>query len=225
MTNPDISAQLARIDAQIEELQERRRQVEAGHVRRATTEEMTRQLGEVMGLMASLPADFRQLCAMVEKRHHEVTSAASSADSTKGAIVEEYLHEHDLLAQTSEGRAYRGFSEVLVSEQADTIRRDVDQVLAQDFARSQLGEKDRGALRSMMATLLTEEHAVQATYVKWTASFRRFLTRSSGGRHQRLLTLVDDALEAGRGLCAERPGRVGMPDVLGIGPLEIRDVS
>jgi len=26
-------------------------------------------------------------------------------------------------------------------------------------------------------------------------------------------------------LCAERPGRVGMPDVLGIGPLEIRDVS
>lgn len=225
MTNPDISAQLARIDAQIEELQERRRQVEAGHVRRATTEEMTRQLGEVMGLMASLPADFRQLCAMVEKRHHEVTSAASSADSTKGAMVEEYLHEHDLLAQTSEGRAYRGFSEVLVSEQADTIRRDVDQVLAQDFARSQLGEKDRGALRSMMATLLTEEHAVQATYVKWTASLRRFLTRSSGGRHQRLLTLVDDALEAGRALCAERPGRVGMPDVLGIGPLEIRDVS
>ena len=105
MTNPDISAQLARIDAQIEELQERRRQVEAGHLRRATTEEMTRQLGEVMGLMASLPADFRQLCAMVEKRHHEVTSAASSADSTKGAVVEEYLHEHDLLAQTSEGRA------------------------------------------------------------------------------------------------------------------------
>lgn len=224
MASPDIAAHIARIDARIAELEERRAALRAGDVRPATDEEMRRQFDEVRRLLASLPADFRALTTMIERRHHAVAAGISSTGTPKGAAVEEFLHEHDLLAQTPEGRAYRGFSDLLVSREAESLRGDIDLILDQDAAATALGDGDRAALRTLMSTLLEEEHEVEAAYTRWTASLRRFLTRSSGGRHQRLLTLVDQVLEAGDALSA-RPGRPMIDDVLGVGTLDVRDMS
>jgi hypothetical protein len=227
MTNPDREVQVRRIDRQIEELQRRREEIATGRARLATMDEMRQQLREILAMTRSLPADFQQLHTLIEDRHQRVARHAMADGPTKAELVEEYLHENDLLAKTPEGMAYVGFSQMLTStREAREIREDVDQILAQDFAREHMTPTQREQLETMFATLLAAELRVQKSYVRWTASLRRFLTRSAHGRHRRLLGLADRALQAGAAWVACDPGsRTLDTDVLRIGPYAVADIS
>lgn len=226
MTSPDRDVQVRRIDQQITELRKRRDDIASGRVRLATLEEMTQQLREILGMTRSLPADFRQLRTMVEDRHQEVARRAMVHGPPKADLVEEYLRENDLLSKTSQGAAYLGFSRLLSSRQTEQIRADIDQVLAQEFAREHMTAAQREELDSMLSTLLAAELDVQNGYLRWSASLRRFLTRAAHGRHQRLLNLADRALHAGAIWVQAEPGQRYVPqDVLGVGPLAVIDIS
>jgi hypothetical protein len=226
MTNPDRRVQVQRIDRQIADLRRRRDEVASGRARLATLAEMKQQLREILTMTRSLPADFRQLRTMVEDRHQEVARRAMVQGPAKADLVEDYLRENDLLARTSQGTAYLGFSRLLSSKQTDQLRADIDQILAQEFGREHMTGVQREELDSMLSTLLTAELDVQNSYVRWSASLRRFLTRVAHGRHQRLLSLADRALYAGANWLKVAPGQQHLPqEVLGVGPLAITDIS
>lgn len=229
LADPSREAQLTRLDEQIAELERRKRQIERHGTEPAAPDVLRRQVREVVRLTASLPEDFRQLGAMVERRHREVARRASSEHVGKGALVDQYLRDNDLLEQTPEGRAYRGFAQMLSSREIDVMRADIEKVLAQPDAAGQLTERQRTQLESLISSLLAEEQSVQETYGRWTSSLRRFLTRSGSDQQQRLLTLADRALHAG-GVWSERqPGHAMLPadhgDGLELGALDVRDVS
>jgi hypothetical protein len=226
MTNPNRDVQVRRIDRQIAELRKRRDDVASGRVRLATLEEMKQQLREILAMTRSLPADFRQLRSMVEDRHQEVARRAMVQGPPKADLVEDYLRENDLLSRTSQGTAYLGFSRLLSSRQTEQLRADIDQILAQEFAREHMSAAQREELDSMLSTLLAAELDVQNSYLRWSASLRRFLTRAAHGRHQRLLNLADRALHAGATWVQAEPGqRHVRQDVLGVGPLDVVDIS
>ncbi|MFD7159031.1 DUF3375 family protein [Kribbella sp. NPDC059898] len=226
MTNPDREAQVRRIDEQIEKLQTQREAVAAGRVRLATPEEMQQQLSEILALTRSLPADFRRLGSLVEDRHQRVARRAMVDGPTKADLVDDYLNEHDLLSDTPEGQAYRGFAKMLTSREAANIRHDVDSILDQDFAREHMTDSEREQLETMLATLLAAELRVQESYLRWTASLRRFLTRSAHGRYQRLINLADRALYAGAQWAEQQPGARVMSDaVLEIGVFQVVDIT
>jgi hypothetical protein len=226
LADPSVESQLGRIDAQMAELQRRRDRIERHGTEPVPLDALSRQLSEVVRLTASLPADFRQLSAMVEQRHREVARRAATESLGKGALVDQYLRENDLLEQTPEGRAYRGFAQMLSSREIDGMRADIDAILAQPDAASQIGERQRAQLEQLISSLLAEEQAVQETYGRWTSSLRRFLSRSGADRHQRLLSLADRALHAGAAWAEQRPGAAVLPeDVLGLGPLDAVDLT
>ncbi len=225
MADPSPEARVRRLDAQIAELTRHRDDVAAGRVRGATAEETRRQLGEVLRLTESLPEDFRQLGAMVEQRHREVARRASVENFGKGEIVEAWLRENDLLDQTPEGRAYRGFAQALSTRAVEQLRSDIGDVLRHDLAAGQMNPAERAGLEGLVSALLAEEHVVQENYLRWTASLRRYLTRSVSGRQQRLLALAEEALEAGMEWARVETVASPMPDVLGIGPLALRDLT
>jgi len=227
MTSPDRTVHIRRIDKQIEDLQRRREEIASGRARLANMEEMRQQLREILAMTRSLPADFQQLHTLIEDRHQSVARHAMADGPTKADLVEEYLHENDLLAKTPEGTAYLGFSQLLTStRQAHEIRDDVDQILAQDFAKEHMTPTQREQLDTMFATLLAAELRVQKSYVRWTASLRRFLTRSAHGRYRRLLSLADRALHTGAAWVERDPGvRTLDIDILRIGPYAITDIS
>ncbi|MBF4599236.1 DUF3375 family protein [Frigoribacterium sp. VKM Ac-1396] len=229
LADPSREAQLTRLDEQIAELERRKRQIERHGTEPAAPDVLRRQVREVVRLTASLPEDFRQLGAMVEQRHREVARRASSEHVGKGALVDQYLRDNDLLEQTPEGRAYRGFAQMLSSREIDVMRADIEKVLAQPDAAEQLTERQRTQLESLISSLLAEEQTVQETYGRWTSSLRRFLTRSGSDQQQRLLTLADRALHAGGVWAERRPGHAMLPadhgDGLGLGALDVRDVS
>jgi Protein of unknown function (DUF3375) len=78
----------------------------------------------------------------------------------------------------------------------------------------------------MLATLLAAELRVQESYLRWTASLRRFLTRSAHGRYQRLLNLADRALHTGALWTERQPGgRIMSDDVLEIGVFPVIDIT
>ncbi len=225
MSNPSPEARVARVDEQIEQLQRHRDDIAAGRVRGATAEETGRQLGEVLRLTESLPEDFRHLGEMVEARHREVTRRATAENFGKGEIVEAWLRENDLLDQTPEGRAYRGFAQALSTKAVERLRADIDEVLRHDLALGQMTPAARDSLEGLVSALLAEEHVVQESYLRWTASLRRYLTRTVSGRHQRLLALAEEALAAGLEWSEIETVASPIPDVLGIGPLGMRDMS
>lgn len=225
MANPDPAARAARVDEQIAALKQRKKDILAGRVRGATAEETRRQVGEVLRLTESLPEDFRHLGQMVETRHRDVSRRASAENFGKGEIVEAWLRENDLLDQTPEGRAYRGFAQALSTRAVEKLRTDIDEVLKHDLAAGQMTPVERLGLESLVSSLLAEEHVVQESYLRWTASLRRYLTRTVSGRHQRLIELTEEALTAGMAWVQAAPQASQMPDVLGIGPLALRDMS
>lgn len=226
MTNPDRDVQVRRIDQQIAELRKRRDDIASGRVRLATLEEMKQQLREILAMTRSLPADFRQLRTMVEDRHQEVARRAMAQGPPKADLVEEYLRQNDLLSRTTQGAAYLGFSRLLSSRQTEQLRADIDQILAQEFGHEHMTAGQREELDGMLSILLAAELEVQNSYLRWSASLRRFLTRAAHGRHQRLLSLADRALYAGAAWVQAEPGqRYVPPDVLGVGPLAVMDIS
>jgi hypothetical protein len=226
LADPSREAQTARIDEQIAELQRRRDRIEQHGTEPVSPDVLKRQVREVVRLTASLPEDFRQLSSMVEQRHREVARRATVEHVGKGALVEQYLRENDLLEQTPEGRAYRGFAQMLSSREIDVMRADIELILDHPAAAEHLTERQRTQLESLISSLLAEEQSVQETYGRWTSSLRRFLSRSSTERHQRLLTLADRALHAGGVWAERRPGPAVLPvDVLGLGALDVVDVS
>lgn len=86
----------------------------------------------------------------------------------------------------------------------------------------------RALLERMFSMLMGAELEVHQAYVRWTGSLRRVLTRATHGRHARVLTLSSMALEAGAAWVAADPvsrGRELPEDILGVGALEIEDVS
>jgi Protein of unknown function (DUF3375) len=228
MTSPDRFAQAQRIDEEIAELQRRKREVLEGRGSIATVAQLSEQLREVLAMTRSLPADFRQLRSMVEERHKLIARDAL-AEIPKADMVESYLHENDPLSSTLEGVAYRRFARMLSSsEEAATIQRDLDQILASPFARDHTTPAQRQSLEAMFSTLMSAELDVQKAYVRWTASLRRVLTRAAYGQHARLLSLSSLALETAADWVAADPhsrGRELDADVLGVGLFGVEDVS
>ncbi|MFE4470260.1 DUF3375 family protein [Leifsonia sp. NPDC056824] len=224
LTDPTAESQLDRLDREIAELQARRDAIAQDGAVAASPETVARQVREVLRLTATLPEDFRQLGAMVEQRHREVARAASSEHVGKGALVDRFLRDNDLLEQTPEGRAYRGFAGMLSSRQLEGMRADIDRVLSRPD--TELTERQRTQLETLITSLLAEEQTVQETYVRWTSSLRRFLSRSGSDRHARLLSLAARALDAGALWTERRPGPVLVDgDVLGIGGWDLVDVT
>jgi len=226
MTSPDRQAQAFRIDEEIEQLTRRREEIVAGRARLATIEQMQEQLREILAMTRSMPADFRHLRSMVEQRHKTIARHAL-AQTPKAELVEEYLHDNDLLSRTAEGIAYRGFARMLSSsEEAETIRRDIDQVLAGGFAREHMSPSQREILDSMFSALLTAQLQVEQSYLRWTTSLRRIVTRAAHGRHARLISVAALALEAAAEWVDSNPAdRVVDADVLRIGVLAAKDIS
>ena len=94
----------------------------------------------------------------MEQRHREVARIASTQQVGKGALVDQFLRDNDLLEQTPEGRAYRGFAAMLSSRELEGMRADIERVLSR--APEQLTERQRGQLETLITSLLAEEQAV-----------------------------------------------------------------
>ncbi|WP_295125522.1 DUF3375 family protein [uncultured Leifsonia sp.] len=226
LTDPSAESQLERLDREIAELQRRRDDIAEHGPSVAGPETVSRQVREVLRLTATLPEDFRQLGAMVEQRHRAVARAASSRTIGKGALVDRFLRDNDLLEQTPEGRAYRGFAAMLSSRELETMRADIERVLARPTGVAELTERQRTQLETLITSLLAEEQSVQETYVRWTSSLRRFLSRGGSDRHSRLLALAARAVDAGALWAERRPGPALVDgDVLGIGGWDLVDVT
>lgn len=226
MTDPDRNAQAQRIDREIADLRRRRDAISSGRARLASAQEARGQLQEVVSMLSPMASDFAKLEKRVESTHHATARRAFSDAPSKAELVDEYLDANDMLTATDEGRNYQALVRMLSSEEAVQVRKDIDQILALDFAHSHMTDAERDLLDGMLSRLLAEQLKVQRTHTRWAASLRRYLTRQPVARRRQLVDAVDAALAAGGEWAAADPGlRHIVPITIGVGAFDMPESS
>ncbi|WP_349828842.1 DUF3375 family protein [Brevibacterium litoralis] len=226
MADPASEVRIARIDAQIAALQAERERVAAGRTKDADPTRMRAQLREIQIMLRALPADFRALQAAVAESHKDAARRVWQEEPPKADMLEDYLEKNEAFSHTREGAAYDGFVAFLTPDRARALNASIDHILDQDFAHDHMSASEREELRDLVSVLNHSRHEVDRERMRWREFLRRVVTRSSVSRNKHIDQLVQRAVAAGTTWMAEDPGHRTVPsDLLGVGPLDLVDVS
>jgi hypothetical protein len=137
--NPDRSARIDRLDAQIAELAaERDRLKDGGDIAPATDDQMVDKYTNLLSLIGQLPSDFKRVEEAVGGMHRQIISDFRSETCPIVEVIDEYLAKSDsLMKLTAEGRAFEGAFTLLRDEPLLVdLRRDLDVILTHPFAQA-----------------------------------------------------------------------------------------
>ena len=170
-TDPDVRVatlerQRAEIDAEIE-------RVRGGRLEVTEPRQLREQFQQFVGLARDLLGDFRQVEQNFRALDRAVREQIATWDGGKGDLVAEILGERDAIDTSDEGRSFRAFWELLVSQQRqDEMAEHLERGLAHP-AVAELGP-DRRMRRIHHDWLGAGEHT-QRTVALLSSQLRRFL--------------------------------------------------
>lgn len=170
-TDPDVRAatlerQRVEIDAEIE-------RVRGGRLEVTEPRQLREQFQQFVGLARDLLGDFRQVEQNFRALDRAVREQIATWDGGKGDLVAEVLGERDAIDSSDEGRSFRAFWELLVSQQRqDEMAEHLERVLVHP-AVAEL-RPDRRMRRIHHDWLDAGEHT-QRTVALLSSQLRRFL--------------------------------------------------
>lgn len=170
-TDPDVRLaalvrQRAEIDAEIE-------RVRAGRIDVTEPRQLREQFQQFVAMARELLGDFRQVEQNFRTLDRSVREQIATWDGSKGELVAEILGERDAIEHSDEGRSFRAFWELLVSQQRqDEMAAHLERVL-QHPAVAEL-RPDRRMRRIHHDWLDAGEHT-QRTVALLSSQLRRFL--------------------------------------------------
>lgn len=170
-TDPDarvaaLARQRAEIDAEIE-------RVRGGRVEVTEPRQLREQFQQFVAMARELLGDFRQVEQNFRSLDRAVRGQIATWDGGKGDLVAEILGERDAIDTSDEGRSFRAFWELLVSQQRqDEMAENLERVL-QHPAVAEL-RPDRRLRRIHHDWLDAGEHT-QRTVALLSSQLRRFL--------------------------------------------------
>lgn len=222
--NPDPQARVERIDAQIAELEAQRRALLDGTVPPTPEARLHEQLSGIMDLARHLPADFKRVADSVYTMHRRFVGEAEDEHVGRGRTLQAFFADHDLLEDSVEGRAFRGLMRLWGNRSAQVaLRRDIDQLLAQEFAQD-LPLEQRHALRALPRMLVESAEDVQETYRRLTQALERFVQNQSEGDRE-LRARLARAQAAAHALFGQGARRVSIDVQLGASLPAVQSVT
>ncbi|MDN3311362.1 DUF3375 domain-containing protein [Microbacterium oryzae] len=175
--NPDETARVAALDAEIARLSaERDRLVSGGEVAVADDERMLGGYADLVDLLDQLPGDFRRVEEALDAIHDQMVRDFRAEERPKGEVLGDYLAASTRLAsQTREGRAFQGALTVLGDEELlATFREDLRAIMTHPFARD-LSPEDRVAFVNADAVLRRGLRDVQTRQQRASQSLAEYL--------------------------------------------------
>lgn len=170
--SPDAEVRIARLDAQIRELEDERRRLAAGDVSMAVSDErMLDGYMNLMDLIWQLPGDFKRVEEAVHEIHRRVLDSFRAEQRPIGEVIDDYLAKSDsLMSSTAEGRAFEG-AFVLLRDEALLleIREHLQAILRHPFADALNTQERReflaivGLIRQGTDDVLEQRHRLSAT--------------------------------------------------------------
>lgn len=204
--NPDPRARIDRLDAQIDALQSQRESLLSGEVALPPSFALHEQLDNIVDLARHLPADFKRVSDSVFEMHRRFVGDAQDGPVNRGEALRAFFAEHDLLETSDEGKAFRGLMRLWGNHREQTaLRRDIDDLLSQDFA-AELTVEQRRSLRALPRVLVDCAEDVQETYRRLTQSLERYV-QSQNTSDRELRSRLGRAQAAAHALFGRRTHR------------------
>lgn len=211
---PDRRSRLEDLDRQIEALTaERERLAAGGDVEVASPERMHEAYLNLAGLLQSLPADFQRVAETETVNRRGLIQQFRLDDRGAGDVLSDYLDAGDrMLASTPEGRAFMGALDLLQSEEAmDTLRSDLQRVLAHDFAAA-LDAAEQREFRTAVDRIASSLAVVQRERHRTSAVIRRYVQDRAITDRAALAAALDRAAAAAERWIAATTPRAPVPE-------------
>ncbi|ASN53176.1 DUF3375 family protein [Sinomonas sp. R1AF57] len=217
-TNPDTSARIEALEAEIEERRELVRQLRAGEQTGGLDSDTALEAAEnILDLAAGLPADFKRMRATLEDSVGQLRNQIIEESLTKGATMAQVLEADRRLRASTEGRTFRSFTAFLEDpEQQLRFRSAIAEVLSRDFA-DRLGHEERETLRHLVIELRESHSQIQSIYGKLSESLNTYVQSDDYRQSVRLRDAIRRAEQAIRRLpyAREESGFAPGPELFG----------
>jgi hypothetical protein len=187
--NPDRSARVTILNAEIARLQaERDRLVDGAEVVSATEDYMREGFGELLSLISALPSDFARVEERFATIRGEILAAFRAEDRPAGEVIDDYLARADtLMTATHEGRAFEGAFALLRDDALVTqLREDLTALLEHPLSDGILGDADRAELRGTVRLVRDGLDRVLAQRSRVTATLKEYIVSHDAARDREL---------------------------------------
>ena len=194
--DPDPQSRAAHLQRRIDDLQQQLDEVQAGRSPTLTDEQAVEGIREVYALAISLQADFRRVEDSWREADRMLRQAIISAQTHRGAVMDQLLDGHASLLSTPEGRVFDSFHQQLAnrSELAE-MRMRILRILEHGAAARALDDLQHSALRLLVQQLLKEAKVVQAVRARSEREVSQFLKTGQAAENQRVGQLLNDVLQ------------------------------
>ena len=187
--NPDRSARVTLLNAEIARLQaERDRLVDGAEMVSATEDYMLEGFTELLSLISALPSDFARVDERFAQIRAQLLADFRSERRPAGEVIDEYLARADaLMTATQEGRAFEGAFALLRDDALVTqLREDLTALLDHPLSDRILGDADRTELRGTVKLVRDGLDRVLAQRSRVTATLKEYIVSHDAARDREL---------------------------------------
>ncbi|MFC7496374.1 MULTISPECIES: DUF3375 domain-containing protein [unclassified Nocardioides] len=187
--NPDRSARVTILNAEIARLQaERDRLVDGADLVSATEDYMLEGFTELLSLISALPSDFARVEERFATIRTEILSAFRAEDRPAGEVIDDYLARADaLMTATHEGRAFEGAFALLRDDALVTqLREDLTALLEHPLSDGILSDAERAELRGTVRLVRDGLDRVLAQRSRVTATLKEYIVSHDAARDREL---------------------------------------
>ena len=194
--DPDPASRAEHLERRMQDLQRQLDDVRAGRITALTGEQAIEGIREVYALASSLRADFRRVEDSWRAADRALRQAILSAQSHRGAVMDQLLDGHASLLNTQEGRVFENFQQQLnqQSELAE-MRARLRAILAHPCATQALDDLQHSELSLLVIQLIKEAKVVQAVRARSEREVGQFMKTGQAAENQRVGQLLNDILQ------------------------------
>ncbi|GGO74876.1 DUF3375 domain-containing protein [Nocardioides deserti] len=187
--NPDRSARVGILNAEIARLQaERDRLVDGGDLEGATEDYMLEGFTELLSLVSALPSDFARVEERFATIRGEILAAFRAEDRPAGQVIDDYLARADaLMTATQEGRAFEGAFALLRDDGLVTqLREDLTALLEHPLSDGLVSDAERAELRGTVRLVRDGLDRVLVQRSRVTATLKDYIVSRDAARDREL---------------------------------------
>jgi len=192
-TEPDPVARLEALTAKRAAIDAEIAQISEGKLSFLEPTQLRERFLQVVQMAYALLGDFRQVEQNFRDLDRQVRERIATWDGSKGEVLEDVFTEHDLIADTDQGRSFQAFWDFLMSpERQEELSRLLSRVLSLDDVAAL---RPDASLRTIHYDWLTAGEQAQRTVARLSEQLRRFLDEQALLENKRIMTLLREIEE------------------------------
>lgn len=187
-SEPDAAARIEELKRRRGELDEQIARIESGDVPLLDDTAVKERFQQFTILARELLADFREVEHNFRMLDRQVRERIATWEGGKGGLLEEIIADRDLIGRSDQGRSFRAFWELLMSQaRQDELTELLDKVLELPQVRA-TGPEPR--LRRVHYDWLEAGQHTQRTVAQLSQQLRRFLDDQAWLENRRIMEIL-----------------------------------